>query len=463
VDVRLNAVSHDEVTLRHSSGIRRIMVSELPDQWLERLGLGAPHDALSTEISAAIQRLEERMERLPELQRRCSDLEQHVLVALGLSPLDPAPSAEAPAIPSDEPDQSVTPDALVAVPTDGPKEPDAPTSTELGEVLLIVETADGDSIGSAFIAIQDKVPFVFTNQHVVAQPKPVVFKTIGGQPITQLLSGEVARDRDLVRFRLPNGWDTPLEICTEAGTSITLDAPIVAYGNSGGSSVISRETGVVNGVGSDRFEVSAKVVPGNSGGPAIGQDGKSVLGVVTYATLDLNLWTAKTRYGEIRRFCLRLDAVPHWDPINNTQIADQVAALHQFDRDNISLDAIYFLDWRRDGFHIPQRKIYGSTLHHWLHANRRSGLGRSIWGEIAEINQRLNRSPTPLADEYLRQRYGTFFQRIRNAAAQEGLSFGRQQHMFILRGEVEALLQERRNLVRELDGILNQLPRRTIL
>lgn len=160
---------------------------------------------------------------------------------------------------------------------------------------IIIEAGDG--AGSGFLCFMDGRVFLVTNQHVIAgvDPARLTFKTADGKsyPRGPL---EISPEHDLARF--PVSVHHGLEL---AGAT-SFSGKVTAYGNSMGTGVITREQGEIMGMGSGMVEITAQIVPGNSGGPVVGEDGK-VVGVSTLVISGTENWvTQGSRYAEARRY-----------------------------------------------------------------------------------------------------------------------------------------------------------------
>ncbi|MCH8474625.1 MAG: serine protease [Opitutales bacterium] len=97
---------------------------------------------------------------------------------------------------------------------------------------------------------------------------------------------------------------------------VSFSGEVVAYGNSMGTGVITRERGEIMGMGSGMVEVTAQIVPGNSGGPVVGAD-DTVVGVSTLVISGTDNWvTEGSRYSETRRYATILRNGMQWEPIS---------------------------------------------------------------------------------------------------------------------------------------------------
>lgn len=174
---------------------------------------------------------------------------------------------------------------------------------------LVIISDGKNSIGSGFIAEEEGVKYLYTNEHVTRDAMELGVTLLNGKPLPFSRDEmEMANDRDLVRFKLlPAASNIPA--LTFLSAEPVINQKISVYGNSDGAGVATEEKGRVNGVGPDQIEIDAKVVPGNSGSPVVDTKGE-VAAILTYALRNESRdWThSGTRYGnsEARRFALRV-------------------------------------------------------------------------------------------------------------------------------------------------------------
>lgn len=171
----------------------------------------------------------------------------------------------------------------------------------------IVMVKCGDSVGSGFIVkMEDGKKYFITNYHVFDGNATISARFLNGQEL-KLGQLEIASDKDLVRFRVNSDYSA-LDIFEEEPN---VGENAFVYGNSDGGDVATDLIGKIVGVGPEKIEVSIPFVQGNSGSAVLNSEGK-VIGVATYATLDVDPddWTkANTRFTEPRRYALRLNNV----------------------------------------------------------------------------------------------------------------------------------------------------------
>ena len=180
---------------------------------------------------------------------------------------------------------------------------------DISHSLVFVENGEGR--GSGFIAKMDDKTYFFSNQHNLKGARKLVFKTMNGAPLKPK-SFEYNRSLDLFRMLLSED-DLEglciLPLCTETPS---IDDPIFLFGNSGGGDVATKLDGEILGVGPENIEVTAKMIPGNSGSPILNRKGE-VVGVATYVTqANFEKGSAYekifkgTRFTKVRRYGLRI-------------------------------------------------------------------------------------------------------------------------------------------------------------
>ncbi|MDX2001275.1 MAG: serine protease [Chitinophagales bacterium] len=207
--------------------------------------------------------------------------------------------------------------------------------------IINTKKATGPKSGTCFL-ISDKGYFI-TNYHVVENAKEITIKGIDGDFTTKYGATVIAEDQsnDLallkisnknVQFSLP-----PFAIRT---TGIAQGEKIYAYGyplTTAMGNEIKLTDGIISaksGVQGDasKFQISAAVQPGNSGGPLIDEQG-NVIGVV-YAkstVADAASYAVKASY--LETFLKEIDGFEFpqlINSINDKPLTDKVATLRNF-------------------------------------------------------------------------------------------------------------------------------------
>lgn len=191
--------------------------------------------------------------------------------------------------------------------------------------LAIIKAGDG--AGTGFLVKLDGKVWLVTNEHVLRGGAPFSATLPDGRSLKFSPTIEVAENRDLVRL-LVIGECEALEWFPAPPKQ---NQKIHVYGNSDGGGVLT--TGIdgrVLGVGSDRIEVNAQFVEGNSGSAILDSKGR-VLAVATYAERwnEPGKWIkAGTRFNEIRRYGVRLNGVK-WEKIPWKTYAEGAKVLNE--------------------------------------------------------------------------------------------------------------------------------------
>lgn len=207
-------------------------------------------------------------------------------------------------------------DAQKAPPTEPKSAPATPVdASNLNRSLILI--GDSGSRGSGFLVNLWGKPVILTNAHVFALMKnPEI--TNANRERFEIRSALVGKVRDLAILEVKSlPEDLPvLKIASNAADS-KIGSTVDAYGDSLGEKVMVKADGKLLGVGPEEIEISASIVPGNSGGPVLNEKFE-VIGVSTYlrkltASADI---LAGTRFAPktkdqklVRRFALRIDKI----------------------------------------------------------------------------------------------------------------------------------------------------------
>jgi hypothetical protein len=180
--------------------------------------------------------------------------------------------------------------------------------------LVLFEGKNG--AGSGFVAKGGGTDFIFSNIHVVASDRVMKLRNLPGTEL-KVGAAEVAVDHDVLRFRLAEGTANfaTLELVTDF-TGVKLNDPIVVLGNPEGQGVVTALEGKIRGIGPDRLEIDAEILPGNSGSPVIHRPSGKVIGIATYLTVQDSTFAENKGERKIRRFAYRIDSIKEWQPVN---------------------------------------------------------------------------------------------------------------------------------------------------
>jgi hypothetical protein len=193
------------------------------------------------------------------------------------------------------------------------------------DLTYFVQREDTGGCGSAFLLEDTNGVWLVSNVHVFSGSTNLTIINIEGNTLRVPPQVEVAKDRDIIRFRTDQPKGLPLS------PSCEYDEIIYAYGDSGGAGVLTKLKGKAVALGPDRIEISADIIPGNSGGPVVNTDGK-VVGVAS-SLLRHNLpdWIADgTRFADTRRMAIRLNDI-EWEPVDFSEFYRQTFALKKME------------------------------------------------------------------------------------------------------------------------------------
>jgi S1-C subfamily serine protease len=261
---------------------------------------------------------------------------------------------------------------------------------EIKDFLVIVNC--GDTVGSGFIADINGVRYIVTNQHVINGHETVTFTTAAGK-VLRPKKVELSRNRDIARLQVsePSGL--------KIASNIKMNDSVIVMGNSQGAGVITELKGVINGIGSDRIEVTAEFVQGNSGSPILNQD-MEVCGIATYVQFYKETKVDKgTRWeGMARRFAFRVENVS-WAPVS-WKTYNQTYGKNLLESDNFRYSLYEFInDWMEN----PDNKIIISDssieLQRWAkqhnimtsRISRQRSKGSATAHELKNANQTISK------------------------------------------------------------------------
>lgn len=188
----------------------------------------------------------------------------------------------------------------------------------MSEAIFLVKTDQSQGSGFA-LEMKDGVYFI-TNLHVVDDGSQISIYTHAGVPVSIPNEYEIAENKDLFRFKIPN------QTALRSSEGITIGEAVVAYGNSGGENIITELPGKILGIGPSGVEISCGIVHGNSGGPVLNQQ-RGVIGVATYMTSNTDDWARGTRFEGIRRFAIKINENEKWSKIPKKVFESEIKAL----------------------------------------------------------------------------------------------------------------------------------------
>lgn len=365
--VSIQRITDTDLTLHHSQGIAKIMVKDLPLDLKLRLRHGmAPYV-------------------MPERQT--------LPIVPQKSPIAPVAGSAVPAFVNGK---------------DG------------AQGLVLVKGTNG--AGSAFLARARGGLFLFTAVHVLLGIEKPTFTLTDGTalPITDSTVVEVSDEEgleDVARIPLQMDFKTGLEIAEE----MSLGAAITALGNSSGEGVITNVAGNIAGVGPKEVEVTALVVPGNSGGPVILSGTNKVVGIITRAsTATGDVWTSGTPFGGVRRFAARPTKVLKWSGVQLASLQAQMARLERIRMDTRSVAVVMLFDYYRNGITAHDGNQGEYSIKEVLKNGTATSVGRAISNAVATANTSLGRgTATLISGPVVRQTYTEFFAKVRAASGED--------------------------------------------
>lgn len=173
--------------------------------------------------------------------------------------------------------------------------------------------------GSGFFASFAGMDVVFTNNHVILGMEDVRIYDINGHEYAyDKIYSSPERDLAVIPVQRTNHATMPNLKISGNPDMLHPGANVSAYGDSLGDGVIVEVKGSFQGIGPQTIEVSSPFVPGNSGGPVVEKESRTVIGVATYCriirgnseTLTGSRFASKSSYKPaVRRFATRIDNV----------------------------------------------------------------------------------------------------------------------------------------------------------
>ena len=271
-------------------------------------------------------------------------------------------------------------------------------SISVPKLTYFVHQEDTGGCGSAFLLEDTNGVWLVSNSHVFGGSTNLTIINFEGNLIEVPSQIEIAKDRDIIRFLTDEPQGLYLSSTCE------MEEPICAYGDSGGAGVLTRLKGEAVALGPDRIEISAEIIPGNSGGPVVNSK-KEVVGVSTYLLRhsDLPDWIADgTRFTDTRRMALRLNDI-EWESVDFSEFYRQTAALEELEETiytTISMISILSDDIANTIIGLTDHSKLDSWIkrHNRYARDRRDTSPRKIRRNIkylGDILKGIGESPTP--------------------------------------------------------------------
>jgi len=208
------------------------------------------------------------------------------------------------------------------------KNEDTGAVSEISKSLITIEGKK--KVGTGFVSRYNNKQYVFTNIHIILSNSSIKLLSIHGNslPIKSVI---LSKDRDAILLEIDQNKNVPALEIEKDMDNFQNGTPIAVYGNSMGGGVNTELSGSILGFGPKNIEITADIVPGNSGSPIISKKTGKVLGIAqSIAKVKQDLVTAKTRFAEKRKFAVRVDNINASNTIS-LNVEDLAALCSKFD------------------------------------------------------------------------------------------------------------------------------------
>lgn len=291
-------------------------------------------------------------------------------------------------------------------------------SINLAQKAVVIIEGDR-SVGTGFFVKDGVKTYLYTAAHVLSGNKRLEMKTNDGRVYKKFGRVEVAEKVDLLRMEVMENVEAALAMIKPNG--ILIDAHILALGNSGGGAVLSASDGKVLGVGSESFEISNEIIQGNSGGPILSADGKTVLGLVTHAIAKRDdVWAKNTRFNKVRRFAARLDKPFNFQPTTLSAFLNEAETIQRMDRVTRLIFALSMLKPTRSGLKLTRQINASYTALQIFEENK----GMRAVKDLLALNGEYGRSRIRFSEIELKKQYAKYYENILKASQRQLSSFG---------------------------------------
>ena len=328
--VLLNGIRKNSIVVEQDGAVRNLRADQLSAEICGVFGLGGVRQETKKNPATAAQPIPDKSLNLAKNVSESTPVEQPVKPVLPANQMSAAGKIFLDKL-KKAPESSVSPDYGI-------------TSANIHKSVVFIRGGGGS--GSGFICNLRGIPVIITNAHVYAAlPNPTIMDSDRRE--YQVKSALACKTRDLVilEIELPAGV-IPFEIEPQI-TNLALNSGLAAYGDSLGDGVVTDLKGILQGIGPGVIEISAGIVPGNSGGPVVGEKLR-VIGVSTFlkrTSLSQNIFDG-TRFGNkdakeegVRRFATRIDNMElnDFEVIDPDQKQKDLDAIHTLQSANNSL------------------------------------------------------------------------------------------------------------------------------
>lgn len=328
--VLLNGIRKNSIVVEQDGAVRNLRADQLSSEICGVFGLGGGSKETKKNPAPAAQTISDKSLNLAKNVSESTPVEQPVKPALPANQMSAA--------------GKIFLDKLKKAPVSSASPDYGITSANIHKSVVFIRGGGGS--GSGFICNLRGIPVIITNAHVYAAlPNPTIMDSDRRE--YQVKSALACKTRDLVilEIELPAGV-IPFEIEPQI-TNLALNSGLAAYGDSLGDGVVTDLKGILQGIGPGVIEISAGIVPGNSGGPVVGEKLR-VIGVSTFlkrTSLSQNIFDG-TRFGNkdakeegVRRFATRVDNMElnDFEVIDPDQKQKDLDAIHTLQSANNSL------------------------------------------------------------------------------------------------------------------------------
>ena len=328
--VLLNGIRKNSIVVEQDGAVRNLRADQLSAEICGVFGLGSVRQENKKNPAPATQTISDKSLNLAKNVSESTPVEQPVKPALPANQMSAA--------------GKIFLEKLKKAPVSSASPEYGITSGNIHKSVVFIRGGGGS--GSGFICNLRGIPVIITNAHVYAAlPNPTIMDSDRRE--YQVKSALACKTRDLVilEIELPAGV-IPFEIEPQI-TNLALNSGLAAYGDSLGDGVVTDLKGILQGIGPSVIEISAGIVPGNSGGPVVGEKLR-VIGVSTFlkrTSLSQNIFDG-TRFGKkdakeegVRRFATRVDNMElnDFEIIDPEQKQKDLDAIHTLQSANNSL------------------------------------------------------------------------------------------------------------------------------
>ncbi|MBB5351164.1 S1-C subfamily serine protease [Haloferula luteola] len=322
-------------------------------------------------------------------------------------------------------------------------EPTTERSMEVGEhglpkaVLNSMVMIEGDQgKGSGFICRVDGGYYVYTAAHVLSGQSRLEVKLVSGQVLREFAYLEASESADLVRLRLSHPVNDFLEVASGKGAEEpALGVKVVAIGDSGGLSTVTRLNGKVAGVGTGQLEIDNQVIQGNSGGPVLLENCWKVAGLVTHGVQNRDdVFSAGTRFAQVRRFACRLDLPHRWRQLSVSDFLGEAKRIDELDRVTRLVFALAALTPTQAGLRLDTQMKGGMTVLSIFEENKEMRVVR----QLMQMNRELAEKKLLTSEKDLIKKYREIYYSALNGSKGQADEFAPERYSYYHRESAKA-------------------------